>query len=82
MGGTKGIKGIEEKVRCQITKYQMCMGCLGCEGVCKYNAIRITEHKDGSYSYQINDDKCIRCTSCISHYNGGCYIRKVLAIKR
>lgn len=72
----------EEKIKCQITKYQMCMGCLACESVCRHNAISIKEQEDGSICYRILEDQCVRCGECIAHFPAGCYMRKVLAIKR
>ena len=32
--------------------------------------------------YTINDEKCRRCTECVGHFDAGCYMRKVLGIKR
>lgn len=88
-GGTKKLKVTilnakitEDKIKCQITKYQMCMGCLACESVCRYDAVSLKEEKDGSIRYQILDAKCIRCGECIAHFPAGCYMRKVLTIKR
>ena len=81
-GHCKSIKAVEDKVKCQITKYQMCMGCLGCESVCKFGAINIVTNHAGLVSYNISNEKCVRCGNCINHYDGGCYIRKVLCIKR
>ena len=81
-GHCKSIKAVEDKIKCQITKYQMCMGCLGCESVCKFGAINIITNHTGLVSYNISNDKCVRCGNCINHYDGGCYIRKVLCIKR
>jgi phosphoadenosine phosphosulfate reductase len=72
----------EGKVQCQLTKYQMCMSCKACESICKHNAIAIRDIGNGEVSYKINDDKCVRCTECVSHFNAGCYMRKVLTIKR
>lgn len=72
----------EGKVQCQLTKYQMCLGCKACESVCKYDAINIREDSNGKISYSISDDKCKRCTECVSHFDAGCYMRKVLCIKR
>ena len=66
----------------QLTKYQMCIGCKACESVCKHSAIKIKEMEDGSISYKIDDQKCKRCTECVNHFNAGCYVRKVLTIKR
>ena len=81
-GGCNSIKAVEDKVKCQITKYQMCMGCLACESICKVSAINIVTDHTGLVSYKINDDKCARCGHCINHYDGGCYMRKVMCIKR
>ena len=81
-GHCKSIKAVEDKVKCQITKFQMCMGCLGCESACRYGAINIVTNHTGLVSYKIMDVKCVRCGNCINHYDGGCYIRKVLCIKR
>lgn len=76
------IKAVEDKVKCQITKYQMCMGCLGCESACVAGAISIQTDRTGLLSYRISDAKCVRCGACIGHYDGGCYMRKVMTIKR
>lgn len=82
IAGAKDRKTAEEKIKCQLTKYQMCMGCLACESVCRYNALSVKEKKDGTVEYRIADDKCIRCGECVGHFNAGCYMRKVLTIKR
>ena len=66
----------KQREECQITKYQLCMGCLACESVCKFDAIKI---KNGKYI--INEEKCVSCKECITHFNGGCYVRKVLYTK-
>ena len=75
-------KAAEEKIRAQLTKYQMCMGCRACESVCRQGAITVREQLDGSTSYHIDDKKCIRCKECVGHFTAGCYMRKVLAIRR
>lgn len=72
----------EGKINCQITKYQMCCACCACESVCRMNAIRITEDSNGEVYYHIDETKCVHCGECINHFNGGCYMRKVLTIKR
>ena len=59
--GAASVKAAEDKVKCQITKYQMCMGCRACESICKHNAIVIKEDKEGNLDYKILDDKCVRC---------------------
>lgn len=81
-GHSTSIRAVEDKVKCQITKYQMCMGCLGCESVCIHGAISIRADVSGLLSYQVNSSKCVCCGACIGHYDGGCYIRKVMTIKR
>lgn len=82
LDGAKNLETAEDKIKCQLTKYQLCMGCKACESICKHNAIVIRDEKDGSISYHILDEKCVRCGECVNHYVGGCYIRKVLATKR
>lgn len=81
LAGVRGIKEAEEKIRCQITKYQMCMGCNACEAICRQSAISIKE-TEGKIHYHIDEGKCVQCGECLSHFNGGCYMRKVLTIKR
>ena len=81
IAGAKSLKGAEEKIKCQITKYQMCMGCLACEGICRQDAITIRE-EHGEMVYRISDKKCVRCGECVGHFVAGCYMRKVLSIKR
>ena len=80
--GAASVKAAEDKDKCQITKYQMCMGCRACESICKHNAIVIKEDKEGNLDYKILDDKCVRCAECVNHYTAGCYMRKVLATKK
>ena len=72
----------ESKIQCQLTKYQMCLGCKACESVCKFDAISVKDDGSGKIYYSINEEKCKRCTECVSHFNAGCYMRKVLCIKR
>jgi len=81
-GRCKSIKAVSDKIKCQITKYQMCMGCLGCESACRFGAIEIVTNRDGLVSYKISDEKCERCGHCINHFDGGCYMREVMCIKR
>ena len=72
----------EGKIQCQLTKYQMCLGCKACESVCKYDAISVKDDGNGKILYRIDSKKCKRCTECVAHFNAGCYMRKVLGIKR
>lgn len=78
----KSLQAAETRIQCQLTKYQMCLGCKACESICKHDAISIREDNEGNTSYAINDEKCKRCTECVAHYTAGCYMRKVLNIKR
>lgn len=81
IAGAVDVKTAGERIYCQITKYQMCMGCLACESVCRHNALSVKAEKDGT-AYRISDEKCTRCGECVSHFTGGCYMRKVLTIRR
>ncbi len=86
IAGANSLLTAEQKIKCQLTKYQMCLGCKACTSVCKHNAISIhmIDNADDEQTliYQIDDDKCLRCTECVDHFNAGCYMRKVLTIKR
>ncbi|SHH18897.1 phosphoadenosine phosphosulfate reductase [Thermosyntropha lipolytica DSM 11003] len=73
----KNTRIFKQKIEAQITKFQMCIGCLACEGVCHFGAIKVS-----CDDYRIDEKKCTRCGKCISYFDGGCYIRKVLTIKR
>jgi phosphoadenosine phosphosulfate reductase len=74
---TDNFRLTKQKIDSQITKYQMCIGCKGCEGVCKFDAIKVSDHK-----YIIDENKCVNCKLCISHFDGGCYMRKVLITRQ
>ena len=78
----KTLSVAESKVQCQLTKYQMCLGCKACESVCKYDAISVKDDGTGNITYSIENEKCKRCTECVGHFHAGCYMRKVLGIKR
>lgn len=71
---------IELKFKSQITKFQLCTGCHACESVCKHGAITLEKVPDtiSEYVYRVDDNKCIRCAECVSHFSGGCYMRRVL----
>lgn len=71
---------IEQKIECQITKFQLCTGCHACENACKLNAIKLIKNgaSDSDYIYSIDTNRCIHCFECVSHYPGGCYMRRVL----
>ncbi len=82
IAGARTLTVAEGKIKCQLTKYQMCLGCKACEGVCKHDAISVKDDETGNIVYYIDDAKCVRCTACVSHFDAGCYMRKVLRIKK
>lgn len=87
IGAFKDIKKGELYLKYQINKYQMCIGCSGCSQTCKQGAISIHNEDKNNVSidnieYYISDKKCIGCLECVSHYPGGCYLNKVLKIRR
>lgn len=78
----RSMRTAEDRIKCQITKFQMCLSCMACPSVCKHDAITIKELPNKEVVYKINSDKCVRCGECVGHFTGGCYMRKVLAVKR
>ncbi len=41
-----------------------CRDCHMCEATCYWGAISRVDHKDGSYEYVVDDEKCIGCGFC------------------
>lgn len=78
----RNLRTAEERVKCQLTKYQMCMGCMACVSVCRFNAIKIITNRENETYYKINENRCTKCAECVKHFQAGCYMRKVLSIKR
>lgn len=87
----RNIQDAQSKIECQLTKYQLCIGCSGCKSVCKFDAISIKpngtiKNNNGieidNIEYKIDENKCVHCGDCIDHYESGCYMKKVLRIKR
>ena len=78
----KNQKLFEVYIKYQITKYQTCLACRACESICKHNAISVrNEENSSNISYKINETKCIGCLECVAHFQGGCYLKKVLRTK-
>ena len=82
----KGIKHMSDLVKNQITKFQTCIGCSYCQSVCKFNALKVMNQDKGHVSnhsiyYLIDDTKCVGCLECVTHFDGGCYMKKVLRTK-
>ena len=83
----KNMKIVGELVKNQITKYQTCIGCSYCSAVCKFNALKVFNLEKGNVgretiSYTIDSNKCVGCLECVKHFDGGCYMRKVLRTKK
>jgi len=80
-------KNIEMLLKNQINKYQTCIGCTYCEAVCTHDAIKVFNMEKGNVSndsiyYSIDASKCVGCLECVKHFANGCYINKVLRIKK
>lgn len=80
-------KDLSDCVRNQITKYQVCIGCTYCQSVCKFNALKVVNTAKGNVSngtirYTIDSSKCVGCLECVRHFEGGCYMKKVLRVKK
>lgn len=80
-------KNTEMLIKNQINKYQTCIGCTYCEAVCKFGALKVFNKEKGnvsndSISYTIDSNKCVGCMECVKHFSNGCYINKVLKIKK
>lgn len=80
-------KDISDCIRNQITKYQVCIGCTYCQSVCKFNALKVVNTakgnvSNGSISYTIDSVKCVGCLECVKHFEGGCYMKKILRVKK
>lgn len=83
----KNIKVVGDLVRNQITKYQTCIGCSYCAAVCKFNALKVFNLEKGNVgtntiSYSIDPSRCVGCLECVKHFDGGCYMKKVLRTKK
>lgn len=83
----KNSKEIVDLIRNQLVKYQTCIGCTYCQAVCKFNALKVNNTEKGSVSnqsiqYFIDSSKCVGCLECVKHFDGGCYMKKVLRTKK
>lgn len=77
----------EQLLNDQITKYQTCIACGYCQSVCRFNALKVINLNKGNVSnntikYTINEELCVGCTECVTHFDGGCYMKKVLRVKK
>lgn len=77
----------ENLIKAQITKFQTCIGCSACESVCRFDALKVMNLEKGNVSnetisYTIDETKCVGCLECVKHFDSGCYMKKVLRIKK
>lgn len=78
----KNQKYFEMYIKYQITKYQTCLACRACESVCRHGAITVrNDNESNKVTYKIDEKKCVGCLECVSHFSGGCYLKKVLRTK-
>lgn len=87
VGMFKFPKTTEQALNNQITKFQTCIACGYCQSVCRFNALKVTNTEPGNVSnqtvrYTINSDMCRSCMECVTHFDGGCYMKKVLRVKK
>lgn len=80
-------KTTEQVLKNQITKYQTCIGCSYCQSVCRFNALKVVNTNPGAVSnqsiqYTIDSSRCVGCLECVKHFDNGCYMKKVLRVKR
>lgn len=80
-------KTAEMYIKNQVNKYQTCIGCTYCEAVCRFGAIKVFNKEKGNVSnntisYTIDENKCVGCLECVKHFSNGCYINKVLKVKK
>lgn len=79
--GCPRIREAELKIKCQLAKYQICLGCMACTSVCKFNAIKITPTDTDVFNYVVDEKRCVHCGQCVNHFDGGCYMRDVIRTK-
>ncbi len=81
LSGFRNLRDAELKIRCQLSKYQICLGCSACVSVCTRDAIQVRD-EGGEYPlYRIDPRRCNHCGRCISHHDGGCFMRDVIRTK-
>jgi phosphoadenosine phosphosulfate reductase len=76
-------KIVESYIKCQITKFQTCIACSACQSVCRFDALTVNNLdpdvvQNKSIHYTINPNKCVGCLECVTHFDSGCYMKKVL----
>lgn len=77
----------ESLIKAQVTKYQSCIGCMGCVGTCRQDAIKVhnldkEQPSRDSITYMIDENKCIGCLNCVLHFDRGCLMYKVLKVQK
>lgn len=81
----KSFRASQQLISDQITKFQTCIACGACQSVCRQGAIFVNKTKEDAtncgVSYSIDSAKCVHCLECVTHFDSGCYMKKVLRIK-
>lgn len=83
----KDRKTFEIYIKNQINKFQTCLACSYCQAVCNFDALTVTNTEKGNVSresvkYKIDENKCVGCLECVKHFANGCYLNRVLRIKK
>ncbi len=61
----------------QVRKFQSCIYCKACNGICPVNAIKVIGNE-----YTIDENLCTNCLKCINHFSKGCLIASALVTKK
>jgi len=70
-----------KRVDCQLRKYQSCELCTGCVAICPSGAIQNIPESSG-LTYRVNEEKCTHCLQCVTHFDTGCLVSKVLKTRK
>ena len=64
----RGFRQLKNQIERQLRKFQVCVSCGACVGVCPTGAININPH------FRVDEEKCIHCGRCLStkYLKGGC----------
>ena len=60
----------------QIRKFQSCIYCKACDSSCPVSAINVSNSV-----YKVDENKCVNCLKCLTHFNKGCLIASALVTK-
>ena len=66
----KNMKLLQQRVACQLRKYQSCISCGACANICPQDAINTRG------TYKIDKNECNHCMNCIAAFHKGCLLAK------